>query len=97
MSGPWASVESGRQRQNQGGALADCKFPKTTVIFLEGGLLSLSDAKSPVHQFMAAQYPADLKEALVAPHDEGASVGVIAGDIDGEAGGIGQFRREVPI
>lgn len=38
------------------------------MIFVEGPSISLSEAKSQVRQFLAAQYPADVGDSpLVAP------------------------------
>lgn len=49
-----ASIEQGRKLQNDDVALADRKLPDVLVVFIEGASMSQKEAKSQVHQFLAA-------------------------------------------
>lgn len=54
------SVGRGWKRRDDGAELADRKLPEAPVILLEGELVSLSMARSQVHQFLTALYPVHL-------------------------------------
>lgn len=45
--------------------LAGRQLPEVPVILVEGRFMFLSETKLSVRQFLAAQYPLDIEEALV--------------------------------
>lgn len=54
------------------------------VIFVEEASICLSEAQLQGRQFLAAEYPANVKESLVAASQELTSIEVLAGDLEGE-------------
>lgn len=64
---------------------ADCKVPDVPVIFLEKVLVSLSEEKLKVHQFLVTQNPADFGKSLVSAPEIVVTIDMFAGDWDVEA------------
>lgn len=64
--------------------MADSRVPEIPVIFVNGDPMSLLEAKSRVCQFLANQYPADLKGSSVAASEDVRSIYVFTKDIHGE-------------
>lgn len=80
-----ASVEPVRKHLNDGEVLADRKLPELPVILVQDDSMSLSEAKSQRHQFLAARYHADLVESPAAAPAEVVSIYLLTGDPDAEA------------
>lgn len=59
-----AFVKPGRKRLHDGAMLADHKLPKLLVIFVQGALMALSEAKSKVRHIFVTRNPAYLDESL---------------------------------
>lgn len=80
-----ASFEPVQKRQYDGALLADRSLVEVPVVLVKGESISLSGAKRNVRQFLAAVYPADLEKSPVPAPEEGASIHVLSGDVEGEA------------
>lgn len=52
---------------------------------MEGASISLSEDESQVRQFLAASYPVEFGEPLVAASEKMASIGLIKSDLEGKA------------
>lgn len=65
--------------------LTDYMLLKVPVILMEGVSMTLSEAKSKVRQFIAAQYPADLENSSTAAPKEVGSIDLLTSDLEGDA------------
>lgn len=80
-----ATFEPGRTPLSDGEVQADRKHPEKPSTLVVGESMSPSKAKLQVRQLLAARYPANLEESLVAALEEVASIDVLVGDLKGEA------------
>lgn len=65
-----ATVRAGLKSLNDGVVLGDCNLPEVPVILEEDKSMSLSEAKSQVHQFSVTWYPSGLGEFPAAAPEE---------------------------
>lgn len=65
--------------------LADRKLPEVAVVFVEGDLMSRSEAKWQVRKFLVPRYPADFEESPTADPEEVAGIHLLARDLESEA------------
>lgn len=79
-------IESGVKHswecRKDGEMVADCKVPRTPVIFPKGKSISKPGVKSQVCEFLATRYPADIDEPPVEGSDKEESIKVLAGNYD---------------
>lgn len=65
--------------------LADLKLPKVSVIFVNCQSMFLSEERSQALQFLAARYPTDLENSLMAGPEEMVNIDVFADNLGCEA------------
>lgn len=89
------TVGPGWGRLNDGTVLRHRRLPEVLVIFVQCESMSLSEAKSPMNQFLETWYFADFEEFPAGAPEEVGGIHVLAVDLEDEAVGELADRMEV--